>query len=89
MPNSIVFKKKKIKKFNKKISVNGDKSLSIRWVLFSSLAKGISSAKNLLMSEDVKAALNAINKLGIKTSYKNNICKIYGNGINGYRYKKI
>ena len=64
MPNSIVFKKK-IKKFNKKISVNGDKSLSIRWVLFSSLAKGISSAKNLLMSEDVKAALNAINKLGI------------------------
>ena len=87
MPNSIVFKKK-IKKFNKKISVNGDKSLSIRWVLFSSLAKGISSAKNLLMSEDVKAALNAINKLGIKTSYKNNICKIYGNGINGYRYKK-
>ncbi len=87
MSNSIVFRKK-IKKFNKKISVNGDKSLSIRWVLFSSLAKGISSAKNLLMSEDVKAALNAINKLGIKTSYKNDICRVYGNGINGYRYRK-
>ena len=87
MTNSIIFRKK-IKKFNKKISVNGDKSLSIRWVLFSSLAEGNSSAKNLLMSEDVKASLNAINRLGIKTSYKNNICKIYGNGINGYRYKK-
>jgi len=87
MSKSIVFRKK-IKKFNKKISVNGDKSLSIRWVLFSSLAKGISSAKNLLMSEDVKAALNAINKLGIKTSYKNDICRVYGNGINGYRYRK-
>ena len=87
MTNSIILRKK-IKKFNKKISVNGDKSLSIRWVLFSSLAEGNSSAKNLLMSEDVKASLNAINRLGIKTSYKNNICKIYGNGINGYRYKK-
>ena len=44
---------KKIKKFNKKINVSGDKSISIRWVLFSSLANGVSKAKNLLMSEDV------------------------------------
>ena len=87
MPNSIVLKKK-INKFNKKITISGDKSLSIRWVLFSSLADGISIAKNLLMSEDVKAALNAIKKLGIKTSYKNNTCKIYGQGIDGYKYRK-
>ena len=78
----------KIKNFNKKIYVNGDKSLSIRWILFSSLASGVSTAQNLLMSEDVIAAINAIKKLGIKVSIKNNICKIYGKGIDGYKYKK-
>ena len=57
---------KKINNFQKKINVSGDKSLSIRWVLFSSLANGTSTAKNLLKSEDVLAAVNAIKKLGIK-----------------------
>ena len=47
MPNFIRINKK-IKKFNKNISVDGDKSLSIRWVLFSSMASGMSEAKNLL-----------------------------------------
>ena len=77
MPNSVIIKSK-INKFKKIISVSGDKSISIRWVLFSSLANGVSTAKNLLISEDVIAALNAIKKLGIKSKIKNNICKIYG-----------
>ena len=80
--------KNQIKNFNKKIEISGDKSISIRWVLLSSIAEGVSSAKNLLMSEDVMAAINAIKKLGIKVKIKNNLCKIYGRGINGYKYKK-
>ena len=80
--------KKKIKKFNKSISVSGDKSISIRWVLFASLANGISTAKNLLISQDVFAAINAIQKLGIKVMLSKNSCKIFGEGINGYNYKK-
>ena len=87
MSNSIVIKKK-IDKFKKTIIVSGDKSISIRWVLFSSLANGISTARNLLLSEDVIAALNAIKKLGIKYRIKNNECKIYGKGFDGYEYKK-
>ena len=87
MPNHIILKNK-IKNFNKKITVSGDKSISIRWVLFSSIASGVSSASNLLMSEDVLTAINAIKKLGIKVSLNKNICKIYGKGINGYNYKK-
>ena len=79
---------KKISKFNNKIHVSGDKSLSIRWVLFSSIANGVSKAKNILVSEDVIAALNAIKKLGIKVILKNNECKIFGKGINGFKYKK-
>ena len=70
--------KTKINSFNKVISVSGDKSISIRWVLFSSLANGVSTAKNLLMSKDVLAALNAIKTLGIKFKVKNNSVGIFG-----------
>ena len=87
MSNSLTIKKK-IKDFNKKISVDGDKSISIRWVLFSSLASGVSKAKNLLISEDVLASINAIKKLGIKSVFKNNECYIYGKGLEGYKYEK-
>ena len=41
----------KINNFKKAITVSGDKSISIRWALFSSLANGVSTAKNLLLSE--------------------------------------
>ena len=87
MANSIIINNK-INKFKKSITVSGDKSLSIRWVLFSSLADGISKSKNLLMSEDVLAALNCIKKLGIKVTLKKNTCQIFGRGIHGYNYKK-
>ena len=86
--SKIISVNKKIGDFNKIITVPGDKSLSIRWVLFSSLAKGTSKAKNLLMSEDVLAAIEAVKKLGIKVILKKKECKIYGKGINGYKYKK-
>ena len=80
--------KNKIKKFNKKIKVTGDKSLSIRWVLLASQATGKSKAHNLLMSEDVLAAINSIKKLGIKVKICKNHCEIFGNGINGFSFKK-
>ena len=87
MPNSIIIKNR-IKNFNKKIYVSGDKSISIRWILFSSLANGVSTAKNLLISEDVIAAIEVIRKLGIKVRLNKNECKIYGKGIDGFKYKK-
>ena len=79
---------KKINSFNHKIKVAGDKSLSIRWVLLASQATGRSRAYNLLMSEDVLAALEAIKKLGIKVKLYKDYCEIFGNGINGFKYKK-
>ncbi|MDC3030156.1 3-phosphoshikimate 1-carboxyvinyltransferase [Candidatus Pelagibacter sp.] len=86
MPNLLIVKKK-INEYKKKVIVGGDKSLSIRWILFSSLASGMSEAKNLLLSEDVLAAITVIKKLGIKVILKKNSCKIYGRGIDGYHYK--
>ena len=87
MPNSLLVKKR-IRTFNKNISVSGDKSISIRWVLLASLANGVSKANNLLISEDVQAAISAIRKLGIKVTIKEKFCKIFGKGLNGYKYKK-
>ena len=83
---NLIIVEKKLKKFNKKISVSGDKSISIRWVLFASLANGPSKAQNLLISEDVMAAINAIRKFGIKVFIKGKFCKIYGNGVDGYKF---
>ena len=68
--------KKKIKPFNKVISVSGDKSLSIRWALLASQAKGKSRAYNLLRSLDVISALNCLKKLGIKVRLTKNFCEI-------------
>ena len=61
----IISIKKKINTFNQEINISGDKSLSIRWVLLASQAVGKSKAYNLLMSEDVMAAIDSIKKLGI------------------------
>ena len=85
---NLILIKKKLKKFNKVISVSGDKSISIRWVLIASLASGLSKAENLLISEDVLAAINAVRKFGIRVVINGKFCKIYGNGIDGFKYRK-
>ena len=61
---------KTIKPFNKTLAIEGDKSLSIRWVLLASQAKGVSRSINLLRSEDVISALNCLKKLGVKIKLK-------------------
>tara|TARA_B100001027_G_scaffold166704_1_gene118568 strand:- start:2280 stop:3605 length:1326 start_codon:yes stop_codon:yes gene_type:complete len=83
-----IFIRKKIKSFNKKISVSSDKSISIRSILLASQAVGISKISNLLQSEDVMNTLKSIKKLGINYSKKGNIYKIYGFGLNGFNIKK-
>lgn len=77
----------KIRSFNKKIRVEGDKSISIRWVLLASLSKKKSRAYNLLESEDVISAINCIKKLGSKITKKKNFYEIIGTGLN-YNEKK-
>ena len=80
---------KKIKKFNKNIKIPGDKSCSIRAVLFASQCIGLSKIKNLLESEDVLNCINTLKKsLGVKIIKKNNIYQIYGNGLNSFKIKK-
>jgi len=79
---------KKIKPFRKSIIVEGDKSLSIRWALLASQAVGVSTAKNLLKSEDVVNTLKCLKKLGVKYKITKKECKIFGLGLNGFKYSK-
>ena len=81
--------KKKIKSFNRTIFVEGDKSLSIRWVLISSLSKKKSIAYNLLKSEDVMSAIECIKTLGSKVKFEKNKCEIIGNGFHIKKKGKI
>ena len=76
-----------IKKFNKVITVQGDKSISIRWALMASQAVGKSRAKNLLKSEDVESTLNALKKIGVKVFKNQKYCEIIGKGLNSYNFK--
>ena len=84
----IAYINEKIKEYNKKIYIPGDKSLSIRFVLIASQAIGKSIAYNLLKSEDVMSALRAIKKLGINYKINKKNCKIYGKGLGGFSFKK-
>ena len=87
MPSKIYIDKT-IKPFKKKISIEGDKSLSIRWALLASQAIGKSKSYNLLKSEDVLSSLNCLKKLGVKVKLTKNFCIIHGLGLNGFKYKK-
>ena len=83
-----VFINKKIKNFKKKITISGDKSLSIRWALMASQATGKSRAYNLLNSEDVLSTIKCLKKLGTKIIIKKKYCEIFGFGLNNFEYKK-
>ena len=86
--NNTISIAKTIKSFNKKLEIEGDKSLSIRWSLLASQAIGKSTAQNILLSEDVLSTLKCLKKLGVKIKLIKNKCIIHGVGINGYKYKK-
>ena len=87
MPNHILIEKQ-ISKFNKKIVVSSDKSISIRSILLASQAVGISKISNLLESEDVLNTLKAIKKLGIHYKKHKNTYIIQGFGLNGFNTQK-
>ena len=79
----------KISPFNKIIKVDSDKSLSIRSILIGSISQNISIAKNVLESEDVKSAITACRKLGVKiVKVKTGYYKIFGNGLGSLFAKK-
>ena len=83
-----IFINNKYNSFKKTITVDGDKSISIRALLLGSQAYGKTSIENILLSEDITNSINCLKKLGIKISFNKKGCHIYGKGLNGFEYKK-
>ena len=79
---------KKIKNYNTKITVDGDKSISIRALMLAAWGLGKSKIKNLPDSEDVKSTINCLKKLGVQINKRGENYEIFGNGINSFVYKK-
>ena len=72
------------KRLRGNILIPGDKSISHRVVILSSLAIGISKIRGLLLSDDVKKTIDAMDSFGasIKLSSRG-ICSINGVGLGG------
>ena len=83
-----IFINNKYNSFKKTITIDGDKSISIRALLLGSQAYGKTFIENILLSEDIINSINCLKKLGVKISLNKKKCCIYGKGINGFDYKK-
>jgi len=80
---------KRISSFKKNIEVNSDKSISIRSFLIGAISQGVSSAENILESEDVLSAIKCLKKLGVNIKRKKpKKYLIYGKGIGSLFAKK-
>ena len=75
----------KINKVNGELSLTGDKSISHRAVIFSAMASGKSSIKNLSLGEDVKTTMKIIQQLGATIDTKNELVFINGCGFKGFK----
>lgn len=75
----------KINKVSGILSFLGDKSISHRALLISSLANGKSVIRNLSDSDDVNSTINCLKELEIKIELNNNEAIVFGRGFRGYQ----
>ena len=80
--------RKKFEKINKvcgELSLTGDKSISHRAVIFSAMASGKSTIKNISTGEDVKSTMKIMQQLGAKLTYANELIIVEGCGSKGFK----
>ena len=71
------------------VNIVGDKSISHRAIILSSLASGKSMLSNVLISGDTKATINIFKNLGVEINeISNNRLEIHGVGLNGLNESK-
>ena len=66
-----------------KVSIPGDKSISHRSIILSSIAEGVSEISGFLTGEDCLATLNAFKKMGIKIDQHDGYIRVHGLGLKG------
>ncbi len=67
------------------LRVPGDKSISHRALIFSSIAQGTSTIRGFLRADDTLATLNACRQLGVKIADSGGSISVAGNGRGGLR----
>ena len=81
--------KNQIPSFNKTIQLDSDKSISIRSFLLGAISQNISTARNVLESEDVLSTIKCLKKLGVKINrFGKKNYKIFGKGLGSLFIKK-
>ena len=73
-----------ISKVSGELHLPGDKSISHRALIFSALADGKSTIKNLADSQDVKNTIECFIKLGVNIDKADEVYRIEGAGIKGF-----
>ena len=70
------------------IRVPGDKSISHRSIIFGSLAKGVTTVRDILRGEDVLSTMQVFRDLGVQIEDDGNLVKIHGAGFEGLQAPK-
>ena len=76
---------KKVNSVKGSLTFSGDKSISHRALIISSLANGISEITNLSIGEDVKSTINCLSSLGIKIEYSRQKSIVVSYGFKGFK----
>ncbi len=74
-----------IRSINGQVKIPGDKSISHRSAIISSLAPGITPIENYLYSEDCIRTLEVLGKLSVKIEKRDNGITVYGSGIEKFK----
>ena len=84
----MIQKIEKINRIKGELNLPGDKSISHRAVMFSSMAEGESIVRNYLNSADVNSTINCFRELGSEITVENTDLKIKGRGFKGFTKPK-
>lgn len=74
------------RKIKSEIEVLGDKSISHRALMISSISNGVTKIYNFLFSHDSIATMNCLKKLGVKIEIENENVVVYGNGLHSFKF---
>tara|TARA_B110000014_G_scaffold123395_1_gene84843 strand:+ start:153 stop:1457 length:1305 start_codon:yes stop_codon:yes gene_type:complete len=70
------------------LTIPGDKSVTHRAIILSSLSNGNSKIFNGLQSEDCKKTISAFESLGVKINIKDDFIEVFGAGLNSLKKPK-
>lgn len=75
----------KVQGLHGSLRIPGDKSISHRSIMFGSLAKGVTTVRDILRGEDVLSTMQVFRDLGVTIEDDGDVVRIYGVGFDGLK----